>query len=75
MTPNIDRQSQTEPHQTASDMTFLNGVLKPHQLMGCRNEILWSKAALLATIHIAGLYGVYLAFTAAVQWRTLVFGK
>lgn len=39
-----------------------------------KDEIAWGRVLQFTYLHLAGLYGLYLAFTAC-QWKTLIFGK
>ncbi|GBN90117.1 Acyl-CoA Delta(11) desaturase, partial [Araneus ventricosus] len=38
-----------------------------------KTQIVWRNVILFAYLHLAGLYGFYLAFTSA-SWKTTVFG-
>ncbi|XP_054156175.1 acyl-CoA Delta-9 desaturase-like [Oppia nitens] len=66
MAPNI--QSSTIEPEIAADITVDGSKQAKREF---KAQIVWRNVAIMTGLHLAGLYGLYLCFTAA-QWQTIV---
>lgn len=75
MTPNITASASTGVLYEEDEQTFTPPTDPQIQTPEKRPlRLVWRNILLFAYLHLAAIYGLYLAITAA-KWRTLVWGK
>ena len=74
MPPNVQTQTVNEIASTSFADVKLVQEKKKSTVKPRHEQIVWRNVVLMAYLHLAALYGVYLCFTSA-KWKTSALGK